>query len=180
MQHHVAITMIHLLTWKAVCRTQSVLKANFLKHMQPDPIFGEKSSIHIGHSHRMENCNLFVQNGASLIAQLVKNPYAMQQTLVQFLVREDPLVKGFLGLSCGSTGKESACNAGNLSKESACNVEDLCSIPGLGRSPGEGNSYPLQYSGLENFMDCIVHEVSKSWTRLSNFHFHFVQISSIC
>ena len=43
---------------------------------------------------------------------------------------------------------------------------------GLGRSPGEGNSYLLQYSDLENPMDCIVHEVSKSQTGLSNFHFH--------
>jgi len=49
-------------------------------------------------------------------------------------------------------------------------VEDLCSIPGLGRSPGEGNSYPLQDSGLENSMDCIVHEITKSQTRLSDFH----------
>ena len=46
-----------------------------------------------------------------------------------------------LGFSCGSAGKESACNAG-----------DLGSIPGLGRSPGEGNGYPLQYFDLENFM----------------------------
>ena len=46
------------------------------------------------------------------------------------------------GLHCGSAGKESACNAG-----------DLGSILGLGRSPGEGNSYPCQYSGLENSMD---------------------------
>ena len=44
--------------------------------------------------------------------------------------------------------------------------------PGLGRSPGEGKG-PRQYSGLENSMDCIVHGVTKSWTRLSNFHFHF-------
>ena len=43
--------------------------------------------------------------------------------------------------------------------------------PGLGRSPGEKNGYPLHYSGLENSMDCIVHEVAKSWTRLSDFHF---------
>ena len=42
-------------------------------------------------------------------------------------------------------------------KESTCNMEDLGSIPGLGRSPGEGKGYPLQYSGLENSMDCIVH-----------------------
>ena len=45
------------------------------------------------------------------------------------------------------------------------------SIPGLGRFPGEGKVYPLQYSGLENSMDCIFHDVSKSQTRLSNFHF---------
>ena len=47
---------------------------------------------------------------------------------------------------------------------------DLGSIPGLGRFPGEGNGYPLQYSGLENSMDCIVHGITKSQTQLSNFH----------
>ena len=60
---------------------------------------------------------------------------------------------------------------GSAGKESTCNVEDLGSIPGLGRSPGEGNGYPLKYSGLENSMDCIVHGVAKSQTQLSNFHF---------
>ena len=49
-------------------------------------------------------------------------------------------------------------------KESAYNVGDLGSVPGLGRSPGEGKGYSLQYSGLENSMDCIVHGVSKSKT----------------
>ena len=58
-------------------------------------------------------------------------------------------------------------------KESACNVGDLDLIPGLGRSPGEGNGYSLQYSGLENSLDCIVRGVAKSWTRLSDFDFHF-------
>ena len=53
-------------------------------------------------------------------------------------------------------------------KESACNVRDLSSIAGLGRPPGEGKGYPLQYSGLENFMDSIVHGVAKSRTRLSD------------
>ena len=48
---------------------------------------------------------------------------------------------------------------------------DLCLIPGLGRSSGEGKGYPLHYSGLENSMDCIVHGVTKSWTQLSDFHF---------
>ena len=47
-------------------------------------------------------------------------------------------------------------------------------IPGLGRSPGEGKGYPLQYSGLENSMDYTVCGVAKSWPRLSHFHFHFV------
>ena len=46
---------------------------------------------------------------------------------------------------------------------------DLGSIPGLGRSPGEGKGYPLQYSGLDNSMDCIVHGVTKSQTQLSDF-----------
>ena len=56
-------------------------------------------------------------------------------------------------------------------KESTCNPGDPGSIPGLGRSPAEGNGYPLQYSGLNNFMDCVVFGVTKSRTRLRNFHF---------
>ena len=47
-------------------------------------------------------------------------------------------------------------SGGSAGKESACNVGDLGSTPELGRSPGEGNSYPLQYFGLENSMDCVV------------------------
>ena len=53
---------------------------------------------------------------------------------------------------------------GSAGKECACNVGDLGSILGLGRSPGEGKGSPLQYSGLENPMDCIVHQVTKSQT----------------
>ena len=52
----------------------------------------------------------------------------------------------------------------SVGKESTCNVGDPGSTPGLGRSPGEGKGYPLQYSGLENSMDCIVHGVAKSQT----------------
>ena len=59
-----------------------------------------------------------------------------------------------------------------LVKEYSCNAGDLGSVPGLGRSPGEGKGNPLQYSGLENSMDCIVHRVAKSQMWLSNFHFH--------
>ena len=58
-------------------------------------------------------------------------------------------------------------------KESSWSMGDLGLIPGLGRSPGEGNGNPLQYSGLENPMDCTVHEAAKSLTRLLGFHFVF-------
>ena len=57
-----------------------------------------------------------------------------------------------------------------LLKESTCNVGDLGLIPGLGTSPGEGKGHPLQYFGLENSMDCIVCGLTKSQTRLSDFH----------
>ena len=67
----------------------------------------------------------------------------------------------FTGFSDSSVGKEYSCNAG-----------DPSSIPGSGRSPGEGKVYPLQYSGLENSMDSIVPEVTKSQTQLINFHSH--------
>ena len=60
---------------------------------------------------------------------------------------------------------------GSAGKESTCNAGDLGSIPGLGKSPGEGKCYPLQYSGLENSMDYIVHGVAKSWTWMGDFHF---------
>ena len=65
------------------------------------------------------------------------------------------------GLPYSSSGKESTCNAGDPSL-----------IPESGRSTGEGNGYPLQYSGLKNSMACIVHGVAESQTILSNFHFH--------
>jgi len=66
------------------------------------------------------------------------------------------------GFPGGSDGEESACNAG-----------DVGSVPGSGRSPGEGNGNPLQYSCLEHPMDrgawqATVHEVAKNWTRLSD------------
>ena len=59
----------------------------------------------------------------------------------------------------------------SVGKQSACNARDSGSISGLGRSAGKGIGYPLQYSGLENSMDYIVHAFLKSWTRLSDFHF---------
>ena len=111
---------------------------------------------------------LYPNNRASLIAQLVKNLPAIQGPWFDSWVgksscRRDRLPTAvFLGFPCGSAGKESPCE-----------VEDLGSIPGLGKSPGEGKGYPLEYSGLESSMACIVHGVAKSWTRLSDLHFHF-------
>ena len=55
-------------------------------------------------------------------------------------------------------------------------MEDQGSIPGLGRSPGEGKGYPLQYSGLENSTDYVIHGIAKSWTRLNDFHFTSLHI----
>ena len=74
------------------------------------------------------------------------------------------------GFPCGSDSKESACNAGD---------PDL--IPGMGRSPGERNGNPLQYSCLENSMDrgvwlATVHGLAKTWTRLSNYAYFYTYI----
>ena len=106
-----------------------------------------------------------------------------------------------------SVGKEFACNAGDpgsipgsgrsaregigypLQYSWASLVVQLVKNPpamretwiwslGWKDSPGGGKGYPLQYSGLENSMDCIIHGITKSWTRLSNFHFHFIPSGS--
>ena len=121
-------------------------------------------------------CNLFLVllncDRASLsvgkIAQLVKIHLQCGKPQLDCWVgkihwRRDRLpTPVFLGFPCTSAGKKFACNVG-----------DLGSILGLGRSPGEGKVYPLQYSG-QNSMDCIVHGVPKSWTQLSDFHFQVV------
>ena len=65
-------------------------------------------------------------------------------------------------------------------KESFHRAGHLGLIPGLGRSLAKGKGHPLQYSGLENSMDCIVRGVAKSWTWLSNFHFHFQAPFDVC
>ena len=106
------------------------------------------------------------------ITQLVKDMSVMRRPQFNFWVRQihwrrDSLTTPvFLSFPCGSAGKESTCYAG-----------DLGPIPGLGRSPGEGKCCPLQYSGLENSMAYTVHGVTKSWTQLSDFHFHFFPLS---
>ena len=65
-----------------------------------------------------------------------------------------------------------------LVKNPPASAGDLGSIPELGRSPGEGKGYPLQYSDLENSIDCRVHGIAKSWTQLSKFHFTFTSVGN--
>ena len=99
----------------------------------------------------------------------------MQETLVWFLSWEFPWRRDslstlvFMGFLGGTVGKESTCTAG-----------DLGSIPGLGRSPGEGHGNPLQYSCLENPMEggawrATVHGFAKSWTWLRDYQFSTAQ-----
>ena len=99
--------------------------------------------------YKLEALNItpkYLPNWASLMAQLIKNPPAMRRHwfnswVGKFCWRRDrlPTTPVFLGFPCGSAGKESTCSVG-----------DLGLIPGLERSPGGGNGYPLQNSGLEN------------------------------
>ena len=89
--------------------------------------------------------------GSKKVRKLPLVPWCAEKNLA--------LPKERCGFPDSSVGKESACNAGDPSL-----------IPGSGRSPGEGKGCPLQYSGLENSMDCMVHEFAKSWTRQSDFH----------
>ena len=131
------------------------------------------------------------------MAQLVKNPPAMWETWVPSLGWEDPLEK-FLKATHSSilawripwTAKSQTRLSefhslkhslkdvhwgflgGPSDKEPACTAGDLGSIPGLGRSPGEENGYPLEDSGLKNPLDCLFSGVAKSRTQLNNVRFH--------
>ena len=106
---------------------------------------------------------------SSLIVQLVKNPPAIQKTLVQFLGQEDLVKKGqathssILGFPCGSADKESAHNAG-----------DLGSIPGLGRSPGEGKGQPVQYSWASHMAQLVKNPPAmwETWVRCLGWEDH--------
>ena len=116
-----------------------------------------------GDTHSIRGLGRSLGEGkASLMAQVVKNPPAMQfdSWVGKIRWRRERLPTPVsLGFPCGSAGKESISIAG-----------DLGSIPGLGRSPGEGKGYPLQYSGLDNSMHSPWGAKSQTW--LSDFHFH--------
>ena len=119
-------------------------------------LFKRERNLNIDSDH-LERCLLTLPS-TSASCPILSCLYTCTPVHTQWTHGHTLAFKGFPG---GSDGKESACNAGALS-----------SIPGLGRSPGEGKGYPLQYSGLENSMDYIVHGVAKSRTQLSNFHSH--------
>ena len=97
------------------------------------------------------------QNSMCLLSSSILNMAPNACIIITTYTSQLPTQRGFPD---SSPGKESTCNAGDLSL-----------IPGLGRSPGEGKGYPLQCSGLENYMDSIVHGVTKTRTWLSDFNF---------
>ena len=93
----------------------------------------------------------------------LKGPQESSQKSATFLCIHRPLGSEPVSFNKTQPYPMRGFSGGSAVKESACNAEDLGSMPGLGRSPREGNSYPLQYSGLENSMDLyIAHGVAKS------------------
>ena len=92
------------------------------------------------------------------------------------VVKDLPCNAADVGLTCGLGTK--GFPGSSAGKDSACNAGDQGLIPRSGRSAGEGLGYPLQYPGLENSRDHIVHGVAKGQTPLSNFHFHFGELRS--
>ena len=131
---------------------------------------GDPGSIPgLGRSARKGIGYLLQYSWASLMAQLVKNPPAMQETWfghdwVTLNVKKKIGLVEHLNLHRTSL-------VAQLVKNLPSSMGDLGSVSRLGRSPGEGKGYPLQYSGLENSKDCIVYGIAKSRTWLSNFHF---------
>ena len=115
------------------------------------------------HDHKQPDCFMDSPlSWANLKEGLVKPPlvYWVYKGCHSCLLLDILWPYSSVGFPDDSDGRESTRNAG-----------DPGSIPGSGRSPGEGNGYPLQYSGMENSMDYIVLGVAKSWTWLNNFHF---------
>ena len=128
---------------------------NLKKYIQSAAIFW---SEHLAHWHLKQLLIGFRHSSVGKESACTAGDPLFDSLVRKIPWRRDRLPTGvFLGFPGGSAGKETTCNAG-----------DLGSIAGLGRTPGEGKGYSLQYSGLENSMDCIAHGVTKSRTRLSD------------
>ena len=132
-----------------ICRVQSVSVAVEESHwIVKTPCLLEKNG------HPASNTRILILNNSKIDTQKNNTDYNQDRNTIEvqeyniLLLSSNIFVPSF---PCGSAGKESTCNEGNLGL-----------IPGLGRSPGEGKGYPLQYSGLKNSMDYIVHGVTKS------------------
>ena len=107
-----------------------------------------KEDVVCVYTHTMEYTHTYTQWNIIQLRNSSILPFAVTQMDLERI----------MGFPCASAGKQFTCN-----------VRDLCSVPRLGRCPGEEKDYPLQYSGLENSKDHRVCGVAKSWTRLSNF-----------
>ena len=109
---------------------------------------------------------------------MVKNPPVGISLVVQWLRLQAANARGLgsmLGKGIKSHMLQLKTWCSQKKKESTCNAGDLGSVPGLGRSPREGDGNPFRYSGLENSMGYTVHGVAKSRIRMSNFHFLGIQ-----
>ena len=122
------------------------------------------------------HCLVFIINGCWILSNAFSASIEMIIRFLSFLLMWSNHIDWFADIDPSSQPRINLGFPGDsdYKKKSAHNVGDLGSIPGLGRSPGEGNSYPLQYSCLENSMDrgaWQANRIAKSWTQLSDFHF---------
>ena len=112
-------------------------------------------------AHKLEKLEIDADTPTTRLIKIAYQVFNNWDAEEEFSI-SSPLAASILGLPCGSAGKESPAVQ-----------ETWVWFLGWEDSPGEGKGYPLQYSGLENSMEYIVHGVAKSWTRLSDLHFHF-------
>ena len=155
--------------WQMKKDSNGLVKGSALSNCQDKVKFHQLSSFYfvlLIKIHSMVNL---------LFHQSVKNTYLVYETDQIELPQSSLLWEDGETLSAYLLGYQLPDSS--VSKESTCNAGNPSSIPGSGRAPGDGISYPLQYSGLENCMDCIVHGVAKIWTQLSEFLFSHRKIA---
>ena len=155
------ICVVWVLSWKSIMEDSDGLRNSLCIHFIP-LTFDWTPSVASGTSNE-RNRNFW----EVMLFDLCIILYTRSSWCLRLIIH----LSSFLPVFCLPPCRKWGFLGSSLGKESACNVGDLGLVPGLGRSPGEGKGYPLQYSGLENSMDWIVHGVMKSRTQLSDFHF---------